>query len=355
MNKKKIVLTGGGSAGHVTPNMALLPYLKKEGYDIAYIGSKNGIEKEIVMKTGLKYHEISSGKLRRYFDWKNFSDPFRVLKGIGDALLVLKKEKPQIVFSKGGFVVVPVVIAAKILGIPVVAHESDVTPGLANRIAAPFCKKVCLTFPNSKKSFKEGAAVVTGTPIREEIFKGSKEKGRGFCGFEEDKKVILVVGGSLGAKSINSNLRKIIKDITRKFYVVHLCGKGNVDEELKEVKGYMQYEYVSDEMKDLFAMSDMVISRAGANSIFEILALKKPNILIPLSAKQSRGDQILNAKLFKEKGYSIVLDDDNFTHVDLMMAIEECENKSKEYISCMEKSELKNGTDNIIEILREYS
>ena len=355
MKKNKIILTGGGSAGHVTPNIAMLSQLKKLGFEICYIGSKNGIEKGLIEKEEIKYYGISSGKLRRYFDLKNFTDPFKVIKGIGDALRILKKEKPQVVFSKGGFVVVPVVIASKILGIPVVAHESDITPGLANKIATPFCNKVCVTFPEAKKWFKDDKVIVTGTPLREEIFLGDAKVGKEICKFTDDKPIILIMGGSLGAKNVNDKIRELLPRISGKYNVVHLCGKGNIDKKYEKCKGYIQFEYVSDELKDILKLADIIISRAGANSIFEFLSLNKPNILIPLSKSQSRGDQILNAQSFEKNGFSIVLDDDNLSSENIFEALEKLEKDKEKFIDNMRKSKLKNGLDNVIKVIIENS
>ena len=290
---KHIVLTGGGTAGHVTPNIALIARLKEEGYKISYIGSYTGIEKTLIEEQGIPYYGISSGKLRRYFDLKNFTDPFRVLKGFGEARKLLKKLQPDIVFSKGGFVSVPVVVAAGRLKIPTIIHESDMTPGLANRLCIPSAVKVCCNFPETKSHLPEGKAVVTGTPIRQELLPGDPQKGRDFTGFTSDKPVILIIGGSLGAQAVNTAVRNILPQLLPEFQVVHLCGKGKKDESLTGLTGYVQYEYIEKELADLFAMADIVISRAGANAICELQALKKPNLLIPLSANASRGDQIL--------------------------------------------------------------
>ena len=281
---KHIVLTGGGTAGHVTPNIALIPTLKAAGYQISYIGSYEGIERKLIEEMGIPYYGISSGKLRRYFDPKNFSDPFRVLKGFHEAKKLLKKLKPDVVFSKGGFVTVPVVIAAKKCKIPAIIHESDMTPGLANKLCIPSAVKVCCNFPETVSSLPADKAVLTGTPIRQELLKGDKEAGRQFCGFTSDKPVLMVIGGSLGAASVNDHVRKILPELLKEFQVIHLCGKGKMDESLNGTEGYVQYEYIKEELPDLFALSDVVISRAGANAICEISALHKPNLLIPLSA-----------------------------------------------------------------------
>ena len=351
MKKYKIIMTGGGSAGHVTPNLALIPTLEEKGFEVKYIGSKNGIEKEIIAKENINYFKISSGKLRRYFDVKNFTDPFKVAKGVVDALGVLSKEKPDVIFSKGGFVTVPVVIAASLKKIPVISHESDMTPGLANKLASPFCDKLCVTFPESIKFIKDGKGIVTGTPIRNELFLGDKIKGKRFLGFNDDKNILLIMGGSLGSKIINDNIRKNIKVLLKDFNIVHLCGKGNLDLNLNTLKGYKQYEYISKELSDVMKSADFVISRAGANSIFELLALKKPNLLIPLSRKASRGDQVLNAKSFEKSGYSLVLEEENLTSETLLSKINYLKTNENKFIENMEKSEARNGVNNIVNVI----
>lgn len=223
---KKIVMTGGGTAGHVTPNIALMPALQQAGYEITYIGSYNGMEKELIEAQNIPYIGISSGKLRRYFDWKNFSDPFKVLKGYGQAISLLKKIKPDVVFSKGGFVSVPVVLAAKHCHIPAIIHESDITPGLANRIAIRGAKKVCCNFPETMKYLPADKAILTGSPIRRELFSGDAESAVRYCGFpDRNKPVLLIVGGSSGSKVINDAVRKVLPELLEKFYIIHLCGK----------------------------------------------------------------------------------------------------------------------------------
>ena len=309
-HKKKIVLTGGGTAGHVSPNIALLPYLKEAGYEVTYIGSKNGIEKNLIADFGLPYVGISTGKLRRYFDVKNFTDPFRVINGFREARKFLKKYKPDVVFSKGGFVSVPVVRAAGSLHIPCVIHESDMTPGLANKLCFHAAKKICCNFPETLEMLPAGKAVLTGTPIRGELFTGDREKGLTICGFSDDKPVLMVMGGSQGAVSVNNAVRGNLDELLKRFQVVHLCGKGHLDASLEKTEGYRQFEYVKEDLKHLFAAADLLISRAGANAICEILALGKPSLLIPLPTKGSRGDQILNAQSFAEQGFSEVLEDE---------------------------------------------
>lgn len=351
MNQYKIMMTGGGSAGHVTPNLALIPRLKSSGYEVKYIGSKDGIEKEIVEKEGIPYYGISSGKLRRYFDVKNFTDPFKVIKGLGDAYKILKKEKPNVVFSKGGFVTVPVVFAAYLNKIPVVCHESDITPGLANKLSTPFATKLCVTFPESLSVIKENKGVLTGTPIREELFFGNRDKGLQICKLNKDKPVIFIMGGSLGSKFINDTVRESLDNLLESFYVVHICGKGHIDEQLKNKKGYVQFEYITNDLTHVMNAADIVVSRAGANSIYEFLALKKPNLLIPLSRKSSRGDQILNARSFEKSGYSMVIEEEDLNKDIFKSKVNELYENRKKYIDAMEKSPIKNGLDRIIEVI----
>ena len=338
MGTKKIVLTGGGTAGHVTPNIALLPHLKEAGFEISYIGSYDGIEKKLIADFDIPYYGIATGKFRRYFDIKNLTDPFRVIKGFGEARKYLKKIQPDIIFSKGGFVSVPVVRAAASLHIPCIIHESDMTPGLANKLCIPVAQKVCCNFPETLAMLPKDKAVLTGSPIREELTKGNKIAALDFCGFTANKPVIMVIGGSLGAASVNQAVREALPRLLEDFQVVHICGKDKIDNTLLNKEGYIQFEYVKAELKDLFALADLVISRAGANSICELLALKKPNLLIPLSANSSRGDQILNAKSFESQGYSMVIDDDSLSADLLAEKVLELYFTRQTYIDAMSKS-----------------
>ena len=352
---KHIVLTGGGTAGHVTPNIALIPSLKEAGYQISYIGSYEGIERKLIEELGIPYYGISSGKLRRYFDPKNFSDPFRVLKGFHEAKKLLKKLKPDIIFSKGGFVTVPVVIAAKRCKIPAIIHESDMTPGLANKLCIPSAVKICCNFPETVNSLPADKAELTGTPIRQELLSGDKEAGRRFCGFTEDKPVLLIIGGSLGAASVNEHVRKILPELLKDFQVIHLCGKGKMDESLQGTKGYVQYEYIKQELPDLFALSDIVISRAGANAICELSALHKPNLLIPLSANASRGDQILNARSFEKQGYSMVLEEEEITDEKLLDTIHKLYADRETFEQNMTNSQHMDSIQHIVSLIQKYS
>lgn len=351
---KKIVMTGGGTAGHVTPNIALMPALQKEGYEISYIGSYDGIEKRLIEEQNIPYYGISSGKLRRYFDVKNFSDPFKVLKGYGQSIKLLKRIKPDVVFSKGGFVSVPVVLAARHCHIPAIIHESDITPGLANRIAIPKATKVCCNFPETLKYLPADKAVLTGSPIRSNLFTGNKERAFALCKFEDhSKSTLLVVGGSSGSKVINTAIRNLLPELIKTYNIIHLCGKGNVDNELLGTVGYAQFEYADEELSDMFALADLVISRAGANAICELLALHKPNILIPLSAAASRGDQILNANSFRSQGFSYVLEEEELTNTTLLEAIEHVCRKRDDYITAMEESNTHNSIETIVGLIKD--
>ena len=352
---KRIILTGGGTAGHVTPNIALLPGLKELGYDIHYIGSYNGIEKKLIEQFGIPYHGISSGKLRRYFSVQNFTDPFRVLKGFGEAKKLIKTLKPDVIFSKGGFVSVPVVIAGKQCHVPTIIHESDMTPGLANKLSIPSASKVCCNFPETLNHLPKEKAVLTGSPIRQELLTGDKKAALEFCGLSADKPVILIIGGSLGSVIVNNAVREILPELLKTFQVIHLCGKDKVDHSLKDLKGYVQYEYIQDELKDLFALADIVISRAGANAICELLALHKPNLLIPLSANASRGDQILNARSFERQGYSIVLEEEALDNSTLFDAIQKLYKEKDAYIDAMKRSSQQDSIQTILGLIQEAS
>ena len=352
---KKIVLTGGGTAGHVTPNLALVNSLKEAGFEIEYIGSYTGIEKTLATDYGLNYHGIATGKLRRYFDLKNFTDPFRVLKGYFEAVSLIKKIKPDVVFSKGGFVSVPVVMAAGRKHIPVIIHESDMTPGLANKLSFKYATKICCNFPETVSKLPASKAVHTGSPIRKELFAGDREKAKQLCGFNDDKPVIMVMGGSLGAVAVNKAVRNILPELLKGFNVVHLCGKGKLDESLTNTEGYVQFEYIKDELRDLFALTSLIISRAGANAICEIAALNIPNILIPLPADASRGDQILNAKSFEKQGFSVMLDEHEITDEGLLNTIKSVYENKEAYINAMQQANSTDAVQKITELITELA
>lgn len=349
--EKKIILTGGGSAGHVTPNLALLPQLQAEGIEVHYIGTADGIERTIVSeRSDITYHVISSGKLRRYFSWKNFTDPFRVLRGMFQARRIMREVKPAAVFSKGGFVSVPVVIAAHGKHIPVVTHESDYTPGLANKINAKFADKICVTFEDTL-SHVGAKGVHTGTPIRPELYEGDKARGLSFLGFDDKKPILLVMGGSLGAAAVNDAVRAALPKLLASYDIVHLCGKGKVEESLAQ-PGYRQFEYVNKELPDVLAATDIVVSRAGANAVFEFLALSKPALLIPLPRSASRGDQILNAGYFARKGFAMVLEQESLTPETLLDAVNDLYDRRLSFIATMSAEPLADGTDEVLAVIR---
>ena len=351
---KRIILTGGGTAGHVTPNIALIPKLKEMGYDIHYIGSYEGIEKELIKPFDISYHGISSGKLRRYFSVANFTDPFRVLKGLIEARTLIKKLNPNILFSKGGFVTVPVVMASKAHKVPALIHESDMTPGLANKLAFPWAVQICYNFPETLEFLPENKGVLTGSPVREELFNGNKKVALDLCNFTEGKPVLLILGGSLGSVLINKEIRKLLPTLLSQYQVLHICGKNKLDHSLSNIHGYAQFEYLQEEFKDVIALADLVVSRAGANAICELLALRKPTLLIPLSLKASRGDQILNANSFKKRGFSLVLQEENLTESSLLESIQSLWEKREYLIENMNASSQQDGTPIILELIQKY-
>ncbi len=344
-----IVLTGGGSAGHVTPNLALLPDLIKKGYDVQYIGTKEGIEHTLV--TDIPYHCVEAGKLRRYLSKENISDIFKLFRGYKQAKKILKELSPALVFSKGGFVSVPVVWAAAKLKIPVVLHESDYTPGLANKLCVKKAKKICLTFNTAHSNSEK--AVLTGTPIRTELFSGDKQKGLSLLGFSGEKPVLLIMGGSLGAQALNSIIDENLSELTQTYCVVHLRGKGNLNPNLTDAPCYKQYEYISKDIAHVFAATDLAVSRAGANAIFEFLALDIPALLIPLPASVSRGDQILNADYFKSKGYAHTLAQEDLNANSFFSALSDLNADKQNIIDNMKNSPDKNGTLNVLNVIYE--
>lgn len=351
---KRILMTGGGTAGHVTPNIAMISKLKKMGYEIHYAGTVDGIEKGLIEGEGIPYHAVSAGKLRRYIDLKNITDIFKVMKGFTDSMGVIRRVKPDIVFSKGGFVSCPVVWAAWMNKIPAIVHESDYTPGLANKLSIPFAKKICFTFPETEKYLPQGKGVLTGIPVREKLFTGSAAEGRKICGFNDKKPVIMIIGGSQGSGVLNNIIRSSLKELLTKYQVCHICGKGNIDKKLINIQGYKQFEYINEEQPHIFAMADVVVSRAGATTIFELLALKKPNLLIPLSRQASRGDQILNANSFKKQGYSEVLEEENLNAGSLLESIDAVYKKRETYIKAMKASMAGNGAERVIKVIEQY-
>ena len=351
---KRIVLTGGGSGGHVNANLALIPELLSNGWEIYYIGSKSGIESKIVPRDSVEYYSIRTGKLRRYFDIKNFIDPFNVLIGIFQAFRILRRLKPSVIFSKGGFVSLPVVVAGWLNRIPIIIHEGDTTIGLANKLSFPFSRKICTSFEETIKRLPEKKACFTRMPIRNEVIKGDRKEGYRICGFKDDVPVVMVVGGSLGATSINNNIRTILPKLLESFQVLHICGKGSIDSELNGLKGYKQFEYIQEELPHIFAMADIIVSRAGTNSVFEILALKKAALLIPLPTKTSRGEQLLNAETFRNRGFSKVLLEEEFTEERLLDEILDLFNQRDKFVQNMNNVTYPDGIVEIMKLINEY-
>jgi UDP-N-acetylglucosamine--N-acetylmuramyl-(pentapeptide) pyrophosphoryl-undecaprenol N-acetylglucosamine transferase len=351
--KKRIIFTGGGTAGHVVVNLALIPEYLDKGWEVDYIGSIDGIERNLIEQLeGVTYHPISTGKLRRYISKENIKDPFKVLKGTMQAREIIKKRKPSVVFSKGGFVSVPVVLAAKMQRVPAVIHESDYTPGLANKIAIPFARKALATFSETMDYLPEKKREYVGAVIREELFQGDKEKGLNIAGLTKNKPVLLIMGGSAGSQHLNNIIRENLQELLMSFQIIHICGKDNIDESTSAA-GYVQFEYINEELKDIFAATDFVVSRAGSNAIFEFLALRIPMLLIPLSIKASRGDQIVNAKSFKEKQYARVLQEEELSEETLLSELEQLQSHAPVMIDKMKEYKSEKARERVMEIIYE--
>lgn len=317
---RHLVCTGGGTAGHVLPAIPVMERARAVGARVSFVGSRSGLEARLLAGEDVDYHGIASGKLRRYLSLENLLDAFRVLAGIWQAYWLLGRLAPDVVFSKGGFVSFPVVLAAWLRRMPVVAHESDLTPGLANRLALPFLKTLCVTFPETRAPRLRGRLVVTGTPLRETLLRGVAERGRRLIQAPEGRSVLLVTGGSLGADAVNRAVREVLDELLESFVVVHVCGPGKRTEHAAE--GYHQFEYVTGDWGDLLAAADLVVSRAGANTLFELLALGKPSLLIPLSPRVSRGDQVENAEYARVRGLCRVLSEDELSGPRLLVAVD---------------------------------
>ena len=318
---KRLVVTGGGTAGHVVPALPVMQAFVGRGVQVDFIGSGLELERELVAPLAVTYHGIAAGKLRRYFSLENLLDAFRVLLGIFQALILIGRLRPDVVFSKGGFVSFPVVFAAWCWRIPVVAHESDLTPGLANRLALPFVRTLCVNFPATRPPRFPGELIYTGTPVRPELVNGNAERGRALIGAGGEKPVLVITGGSLGAEAINAAVREALPALVQRAVVVHVCGPGRVVP--VDLAGYHPFEYVREEWGDLLAAATAVVSRAGANTLYELLCLGKPNLLIPLTRKASRGDQIENAAWAEAEGFSHVLTEEALTADALLGAVDE--------------------------------
>ena len=347
---KTIVLTGGGTAGHVSPHLALLPRLAEKGYAVHYIGSQDGIERTLMAPESVTYHAIKTGKLRRYFSWRNFTDPFRVIAGFFQSLSLIRRIRPNAVFSKGGFVAVPVVWAARLCGVPVLSHESDITVGLANRLSMPAVTKIATSFAECAERIGP-KAVYTGTPLRPELFSGNREKGLRLCGFDGQKPVLLEIGGSQGARAINEALRAALDDLLAEFDVIHLCGKGNLEPALEKKPGYCQKEFLRGELPDALAAADVVLSRAGSNAIMELLALRKPMLLVPLPLSASRGDQILNANAFARRGWARVLPQGEMTPASLAQSLKMLYTDKDSLLARQRSAPAADGTDRVLALI----
>ncbi|MCF0142055.1 MAG: undecaprenyldiphospho-muramoylpentapeptide beta-N-acetylglucosaminyltransferase, partial [Parasporobacterium sp.] len=288
---------------------------------------------------------------RRYLSVQNLKDPVHILKGLHEAKAYMKEHRPDVVFSKGGFVAVPVVMAAHHYHIPVVIHESDLSPGLANKLCIPYADKICYSFPETAKYLTHGEPVHTGLPVRGELLSGSKEAALKFCGFDGTKPVLTVIGGSLGAQHINEVVEEDLSELLKTFDIAHICGKGKTNPALNGTEGYIEFEYVDKELKDIFAASDVFISRAGANVIYELAALNKPALLIPLGSKASRGDQILNAESFRKRGFCDVLMEDDLTAGSLTEKITALYNEREKYAAAMEAADMDDAARAVAEVI----
>lgn len=350
---KKIVLTGGGTLGHVTPHLSLIPHLQKAGYEVHYIGTEKGMEADKIRTVpGVTYHAVQSGKLRRYFSWQNFIDPFKVIAGAFQSAALMGRIKPDVVFSKGGFVAVPVVFGAWIHRIPVVCHESDLTPGLANKLCAPFARKIATTFPECASAL--GAkAEMTGTPLRPELFSGSRARGLSLLKFDGSKPILMMMGGSSGAQAVNKALREALPRLTEQFDVAHICGKGNLDESLKDLPGYTQVEFMDAELPDALACADLVLSRAGSNALCEFQALCKPMLLVPYPKGASRGDQILNAQSLQKRGLCHVLMQEEMTADTLTDALNATWADRARLTEALKAAPPADGTRRVLEMIEE--
>ena len=350
---KKIVLTGGGTLGHVTPHLSLIPHLLEAGYEIHYIGTEKGMEAEKIRSIPqVTYHAVKSGKLRRYFSWQNFTDPFRVLAGAVQSARLMGKIRPDVCFSKGGFVAVPVVFGAWLHGVPVVCHESDLTPGLANRLCKPFARKIATTFPECAAALGPKAEM-TGTPLRPELFRGSRARGLSLLRFDGTRPILLMMGGSSGAQAVNKALREALPRLTEQFDVAHICGRGNLDPTLNDTPGYTQVEFLDADLPDALACADLVLSRAGSNALCEFQALCKPLLLVPYPKGASRGDQILNARSLEKRGLCHVLLQEDMTADTLTGTLLKTWEDRERLTAAVKSAPPADGTARVLEMIEE--
>jgi UDP-N-acetylglucosamine--N-acetylmuramyl-(pentapeptide) pyrophosphoryl-undecaprenol N-acetylglucosamine transferase len=319
-----IAVTGGGTGGHIFPVVAVIEELRGRGVlDLCWIGEKGGKEQEWSSSLGVPYFGIRTGKLRRYFSFQNLTDIFSVLVGIVQAHRILKRAKPAVLFSKGGFVSVPPALAARRLNIPVVTHESDMHPGLATRIIARNASVVCVSFERSAAAFEGRRVEYTGNPVREALRSADPSRGARFLDFQDPLPVVTVLGGSLGASSLNRAVQEMREEGQLSFNLVHQCGRGKVDQGPDRERRFRRFEFIGDEIGDVLAVSDLIISRAGAGALCEIGFLGKPSILVPLPRSKSRGEQIENARSFQKRGAALVIEDERLSGGTIVSAIED--------------------------------
>lgn len=350
----KVAFTGGGSAGHVTPNIALIEQLLAQGDEVHYFGTAQGIEHELIAPLKIPYHTVSSERLRRYFDWRNFLTPFKVIAGLLAAVTKVHQVKPDVLFSKGGFVSFPVVVGAWVNRIPVIIHESDLSPGLANKLSFPFATKICVGFKEAMSSITHKEKVVfTGSPLRQAIFDADVSRAHEELGLDPERKIIMVTGGSQGARHINEVVRQELDTLLKLGQVVHLCGKGNLDERFEGRQGYLQLEYLNERFADLMAASSVVICRAGANTLLELVKLERPSVLIPLPLASSRGDQHLNAKNFQAQGMAKMLPDEQLNGSSLLEAVEDVLANQARYQEALRAYDLPESKQLICDLIKE--
>ena len=353
----RVIVAAAGTAGHINPGLAIANKIKEKepNSEIMFIGTTRGLENDLVPRAGYELKTIEAYGLSKKVSIENIKKMIKTFKGYGEAKKIIKELKPDVIFSKGGFVSVPVVIAGKQCKVPTIIHESDMTPGLANKLAIPSATKVCCNFPETLSHLPKEKAVLTGSPIRKELMLGDRKKALDFCGLTEEKPILLIMGGSQGSVIVNNAVRAILPELLKEFSIIHLCGKGKVEQSLLGQKGYVQFEYIQKELNDLFALADIILSRAGANAICEILALRKPNLLIPLSVNASRGDQILNARSFERQGFSMVLEEEEIKDTVLLDAIRKLYKEKDAYIDAMKKSSQQDSIETILELIKEAS
>ena len=347
---KTIVFTGGGSAGHVTGNLVLIPKCAADNWSIHYIGSEQGIERQLLSgHKEVTYHSIATGKLRRYLAWANVTDVFKVMKGIIQAYRLIKRIKPNLVFSKGGFVSVPVVIGARLNRVPIIIHEPDLNLGLANRLSLPFATTLTTTFKETAANVHTQKGVYVGPILKEEFH--YRRRGLSSSGIVRGKPILLVMGGSQGAQSINRIVTEALSTLLDKFQVIHICGKGKVDHSIS-LPGYRAYEFVTDELPELLAMADVVVSRAGSSSIMELLALQKPMLLIPHTNGGSRSGQLAHAQYFQRAGFADMLLEEHLTALSLVAAIMQLYENRITYSDTMNKHEKSREASPIMDLIR---